>query len=203
MMWDLWQERAKPLMPVIVINDIEEAVPMAKALVDGGVKLLEITLRTPHALEAIKRIRAEVPEAILGVGTVTTPKQLDDAIEAGVEFAVSPGATDTLLKAAQQWSGAFVPGVGTPSEMMRAAEYGFTHMKLFPAMASGGKAMLNSVSGPLPQLRFCPTGGIGAETYREFLALKNVFAVGGSWLTPQDLVSARNWQAISRIAAAS
>lgn len=201
-MWDLWLERTKPLVPVLVINDLEDAVPMAQALVDGGVHLLEVTLRTACGLEAIREIRANVPEVIVGVGTVTSAAQLNDALKVGAEFVVSPGFTRNLLDAAREWGGPYLPGVATPSEVMQAAEAGFTRMKFFPAVAAGGRDMLRSIGAPLPDISFCPTGGISAETYGDYLELKNVFAVGGSWLTPDKLVSARNWQGITELAAA-
>jgi 2-dehydro-3-deoxyphosphogluconate aldolase/(4S)-4-hydroxy-2-oxoglutarate aldolase len=200
-MWDTWLEDAKPVMPVIVINDLADAVPLAQALVAGGVKLLEVTLRTECALEAIREIKANVPGAIVGVGTVVSPEQLSAALNQGAEFAVSPGFTRSLLDAAKEWGGPYLPGVATPSEVMQVREAGFKEMKFFPAVASGGRDMLRSIGAPLPDVRFCPTGGIGAETYHDFLELENVFTVGGSWLTPSKLISARNWQEITEISA--
>lgn len=199
-MWTTWLKQAKPVMPVIVIDDIKHAVPLAQALVAGGVKFLEVTLRTPVALEAIGVISKEVPEAIIGVGTVTTSKQLHDALNQGAKFAVSPGFTPNLLDAAKEWGGAYLPGVATPSEVMRAREAGFQHMKFFPAVPSGGRSMLKAIGAPIPDVKFCPTGGIGAETFHDFLALENVFAVGGSWLTPMSAISAQNWQEITDLA---
>ncbi len=199
-MWDLWLQRTKPVVPVIVINDLDDAVPMAQALVDGGVHLLEVTLRTEHGLEAIRDIRANVPEAIVGVGTVTSTRQFHDALKVGAEFVVTPGFTASLLQCAQEWGGPFLPGVATTSEVMQVREAGFSRMKFFPAAAAGGRDMLRSIGGPLGDVSFCPTGGIGAETYGDYLELNNVFAVGGSWLTPEKLMSARNWQGIKDIA---
>ncbi len=199
-MWDEWLTKSKPVMPVIVIDDIDTAVPMAQALVAGGVTLLEVPLRTPAALAAISEISRNVPEAIIGVGTVTSPDQLHSALNRGAQFAVSPGFTPNLLAAASEWGGPFLPGVATPSEVMQAREAGFTKMKFFPAVPSGGRSMLKAIGAPMPEVSFCPTGGISAETYHDFLALDNVFAVGGSWLTPPDLMSARNWQAIKDLA---
>jgi len=201
-MWNEWLEQAKPVMPVMVINNIEDAVPMAQALVEGGVRLLEITLRTPCALEAIAEIKKNVPGAIVGVGTVISPGQLNSAVKQGAEFAVSPGFTRDLLAAAAEWGGPFLPGVATPSEVLQVREAGFHHMKFFPAVPNGGRSMLKSIGAPIPDVSFCPTGGIGAETFHDFLALDNVFAVGGSWLTPDSAISARNWQAITDIASA-
>ena len=202
-MWDLWLECAKPVMPVIVIDDLETAVPMAQALVAGGVRLLEVTLRTAHGLEAIKEIKNAVPEAIVGVGTVTSSKDLENALKEGAEFAVSPGFTRDILACAREWGGPFLPGVLTPTEVMQVRDAGFMWQKFFPAAAAGGVDMLKSLGGPFADVRFCPTGGIGPETYHDYLALKNVFAVGGSWLTPKEAMSARNWQAITTIAIAT
>ena len=202
MMWNEWLLNAKPVLPVIVIDEFEAAVPMAKALVAGGVKLLEVTLRTEHGLAAIAEISRNVPDAIVGVGTVTTPDQLHRAVEQGARFAVSPGFTADLLAAATEWGGAYLPGVATPSEVMQVREAGFLQMKFFPAVPSGGRAMLKAIAGPLPDVSFCPTGGISAETYRDFLALDNVFAVGGSWLTPAEAIADGNWSVIEALALA-
>ena len=201
-MWDLWMERAKPLVPVIVIQDPEEAVPLAKALVDGGVRMLEVTLRTEHGLTAIELIKQEVPEAIVGVGTVTSAQQMEDALKKGAEFVVSPGSSESLLGFAAEWGGPYLPGVATPGEVMRAREAGFLYQKFFPAGAAGGIPMLKALAGPFGDVKFCPTGGISQGNYQDYLALNNVFAVGGSWLTPGDLQSARNWQAITSLAIA-
>lgn len=203
MKWDLWLERAKPLVPVIVINDLDDAVPMAQALVDGGVRLLEVTLRTEHGLEAIRLIKREVPDAIVGVGTVTNARQLEDALNMGAEFAVSPGISQELLDCARNWGGAYLPGVATPSDVMQARNAGFKHQKFFPAGAAGGIDMLNALSGPFYDIQFCPTGGVGSDNYRRYMSLSNVFAVGGSWLTPKEAVSAQNWQALTALAIAS
>lgn len=201
-MWDLWLERAKPLIPVIVIQNPEEAVPLAQALVQGGVRLLEITLRTAHGLEAIAGIKQAVPEAIVGVGTVTSAAQMEAALNKGAEFVVSPGSSPELLSCARNWGGPYLPGVATPSDVLQAREAGFRFQKFFPAAAAGGMDMLNAFAGPFADVKFCPTGGIGQKNYQEYLALNNVFAVGGSWLTPADIVSARNWQAITSLAIA-
>ncbi|WP_229815576.1 bifunctional 4-hydroxy-2-oxoglutarate aldolase/2-dehydro-3-deoxy-phosphogluconate aldolase [Bacterioplanes sanyensis] len=201
-MWDLWMERAKPIVPVIVIDQLDDAVPLAQALVAGGVRLLEVTLRTGAGLQAIAEIKQAVPDAIVGVGTVTSAYQLEDALKQGAEFAVSPGCSSDLLACAQNWGGPYLPGVATPSEVMRAREAGFRYQKFFPASAAGGSAMLKALAGPFGDVVFCPTGGIGADNYRDYLALSNVFAVGGSWLTPKTAVSAQNWQALTSLAIA-
>ncbi len=201
-MWDLWLDRAKPLVPVMVIEDPEDAVPMAQALVQGGVRLLEITLRTRHGLEAITRIKHEVPDAIVGVGTVTSVQQMEDALNRGAEFVVSPGILPELLECARRWGGPYLPGVATPSEVLQARTAGFKYQKFFPAAAAGGIKMLKAFSGPFADVKFCPTGGIDQKNYQDYLALNNVFAVGGSWLTPAEAVSARNWQAITTMAIA-
>lgn len=190
-----------PVMPVMVINNLEQAVPLARALVEGGLKVLEITLRTPVALDAIRRIKAEVPGAIVGAGTIINVKTLHAAIDAGAEFIVSPGVTDNLLDAALETSVPLLPGVITPSEVMRLLDKGITAMKFFPAEAAGGIPMLKSIGGPLPQVTFCPTGGVNPKNAPEYLALSNVACVGGSWMAPADLVDAGDWTEITRRAA--
>ncbi len=187
-----------PVMPVMVINQVENAVPLAKALVDGGLKVLEITLRTPVALECIRRIKAEVPGAIVGAGTIINTHTLYQAIDAGAEFIVSPGITETLLSEALASGVPILPGVVTPSEVMRLLEKGITAMKFFPAEAAGGIPMLKSIGGPLPQVTFCPTGGVNPKNAPEYLALSNVACVGGSWMAPADLVDTGNWSEITR-----
>ncbi|MGZ4958348.1 MAG: bifunctional 4-hydroxy-2-oxoglutarate aldolase/2-dehydro-3-deoxy-phosphogluconate aldolase [Methylomonas sp.] len=190
-----------PVMPVMVINHLEHAVPLARALVDGGLKVLEITLRTPVALDAIRLIKAEVPGAIVGAGTIINVQTLHHAIDAGAEFIVSPGVTDNLLDAALETNVPLLPGVVTPSEVMRLLDKGIQSMKFFPAEAAGGIPMLKSIAGPLPQVTFCPTGGVNPKNAPEYLALKNVACVGGSWMAPVDLVDAGNWTEITRRAA--
>lgn len=190
-----------PVMPVMVINQIEQAVPLARALVDGGLKVLEITLRTPVALECIRRIKAEVPGAIVGAGTIINTQTLDQAIAAGAEFIVSPGVTPGLLDAALSSGIPTLPGVITPSEVMRLLEKGVTAMKFFPAEAAGGIPMLKSIGGPLPQVTFCPTGGVNPKNAPEYLSLSNVACVGGSWMAPAELVDAGDWAEITRRAA--
>ncbi|TPQ25435.1 bifunctional 4-hydroxy-2-oxoglutarate aldolase/2-dehydro-3-deoxy-phosphogluconate aldolase [Methylomonas sp. EFPC3] len=190
-----------PVMPVMVINNLENAVPLAKALVDGGLKVLEITLRTPVALDAIRQIKAEVPGAIVGAGTIINVQTLHHALDAGAQFIVSPGVTESLLDAALETSVPLLPGVITPSEVMRLLDKGITAMKFFPAEAAGGIPMLKSLGGPLPQVTFCPTGGVNPKNAPEYLALNNVACVGGSWMAPADLVDAGDWAEITRRAA--
>ncbi len=190
-----------PVIPVMVINKLEHAVPLANALVEGGLKVLEITLRTAVAVDAIKKIKAEVPSAIVGAGTVVNVSTLRQAIDAGSEFLVSPGVTDTLIDAALQADIPILPGVISPSEVMRLMEKDITEMKFFPAEAAGGIPMLKSIGGPLPQVTFCPTGGINPNNAADYLALKNVACVGGSWMAPADLVDAEDWNEIKRRAA--
>jgi len=187
-----------PVIPVMVINKLEHAVPLANALVEGGLKVLEITLRTAVALDAIKKIKTEVPGAIVGAGTIINQETLKQAIDAGSEFLVSPGVTDSLIDAALKTGVPILPGVISPSEVMRLMEKGITAMKFFPAEAAGGVPMLKSIGGPLPQVTFCPTGGVSPKNAVEYLALKNVACVGGSWMAPADLVDAEDWEEIAR-----
>lgn len=188
-----------PVVPVVVIDDPDAAVPLARALVAGGLPAIEVTLRTPTALEAIKRIAAEVPDAVVGAGTVVTPAQATDAAAAGARFLVSPGCTDTLRAAMTDTGLPFLPGVATASEAIALLEHGITAMKFFPAEAAGGASYLKSLNGPLPQIRFCPTGGITPQTAPTYLALPNVPCVGGSWLTPATLIQTRDWPAIETL----
>jgi 2-dehydro-3-deoxyphosphogluconate aldolase/(4S)-4-hydroxy-2-oxoglutarate aldolase len=190
-----------PVMPVMVINQLDQAVPLAQALVEGGLKVLEITLRTPVALEAIRRIKAEVPGAIVGAGTIINLKTLEQALDAGAEFIVSPGITDSLLTVALASGVPILPGVITPSEVMRLLDKGITAMKFFPAEAAGGIPMLKSLGGPLPQVTFCPTGGVNPKNAPDYLALSNVACVGGSWMAPAELVDRGDWAEITRRAA--
>ncbi len=189
-----------PVIPVIVITQPEQAVPLANALVSGGLKVLEVTLRTSHALGAIRAMADQVPGAIVGAGTVTTVEQVDAVIEAGGEFMVSPGSTPKLIEGALQRPIKLLPGVATPSEAMRLLEFGIQHMKFFPAEAAGGRPMLKSIGAPLPQITFCPTGGITPKTAPDYLAMPNVACVGGSWMLPQNLVDAGDWDAIEAMA---
>jgi 2-dehydro-3-deoxyphosphogluconate aldolase/(4S)-4-hydroxy-2-oxoglutarate aldolase len=187
-----------PVVPVMVINKLEHAVPLAHALVEGGLKVLEITLRTPIALDAIKAIKAEVPGAIVGAGTVINLDTLQKAIDVGSEFLVSPGVTESLIDAAIKSGVPILPGVISPSEVMRLMEKGITEMKFFPAEAAGGIPMLKSIGAPLPQVSFCPTGGISPKNAADYLALSNVACVGGSWMAPADLVDKEDWDEIKR-----
>ncbi|MEV3952839.1 MULTISPECIES: bifunctional 4-hydroxy-2-oxoglutarate aldolase/2-dehydro-3-deoxy-phosphogluconate aldolase [Streptomyces] len=189
-----------PVVPVVVVEDAADAVPLARALVAGGLPAIEVTLRTPAAPDAIRAIAAEVPGAVVGAGTVLTPDQVTDAVAAGARFLVSPGCTDTLLAAMRAADVPFLPGVSTTSEAMALLERGVREMKFFPARAAGGTAYLKSLAGPLPQVRFCPTGGIGPDTAPEYLALPNVGCVGGSWMLPEDAVAARDWDRVERLA---
>lgn len=189
-----------PVMPVLVIEDAEQAVPLARALVDGGLFALEVTLRTPAALSAIRAIAAEVPQATVGAGTLLSPQDIAAAREAGASFGISPGATAGLLAAGQLVDWPFLPGVMTPSEILAARAAGYTTLKFFPAEAAGGCAMLKSFRGPFPDVQFCPTGGINAAGARDYLAQPNVGCVGGSWLAPLDLMAAGNWDSIRRLA---
>ncbi|AMO94517.1 2-dehydro-3-deoxyphosphogluconate aldolase/4-hydroxy-2-oxoglutarate aldolase family protein [Collimonas fungivorans] len=195
--------RASPVIPVIAIDDIEHAVPLAKALVAGGIRVLEVTLRTAHGLPAIRAIAEQVPGAIVGVGTLTQADEFVAARDAGAVFGVSPGLTPALIAAAKSSGLPLLPGVMTPSEVMAAREAGFRQLKLFPAVPAGGVGMLNAIAGPLGDVTFCPTGGISLETAPDFLACKNVACVGGSWLTPKDLLKSGDWARITALAAAA
>lgn len=190
-----------PVMPVVVAHSAEEGVGIARALVAGGLPVIELTLRTEAALDAIRAISAEVPEILVGAGTITRPGHAKLAADAGAQFLVSPGTTGSLLHAMQDSGLPFLPGVATVSEVLAAAEAGCTDLKLFPAEASGGTAFLKAVSGPVPTARFCPTGGITAASAPAYLALPNVGCVGGSWLTPADAVASGDWERISALAA--
>ncbi|MDO9268395.1 MAG: bifunctional 4-hydroxy-2-oxoglutarate aldolase/2-dehydro-3-deoxy-phosphogluconate aldolase [Methylobacter sp.] len=191
---------AGPVMPVMVIQNLEDAVPLAQALVAGGIKVLEITLRTPIALDAIRLISQEVKDAIVGAGTITTPEQLKAAEDAGAVFAISPGLTPKLLAAAKTGHIALIPGISTLSELMLGMEYGLDHFKFFPAEAAGGIPMLKSIAGPIPNVTFCPTGGISPENYNSYLQLSNVACVGGSWLVPADVIKSKNWARVTELA---
>lgn len=192
--------QAGPVIPVIVIHELEQAVPMAQALVRGGVTVLELTLRTPVALEAIQRIANEVPEAVVGAGTVRSGRDAEKALAAGARFAVSPGATGALVRDCQSIQLPLLPGVATASEVMQAQEWGLDFLKFFPAVAAGGLAMLKSWAGPFQDVRFCPTGGLSVQTAPEFLALPNVPVCGGSWLTPDKAMSEGQWAHIEALA---
>ena len=192
-----------PVIPVIVIHDPAQAVPMAQALVAGGVRVLEITLRTPAALPSMAAIAEEVPDAIVGAGTVRTVADAEAARAAGCRFAVSPGFSDTVAQRCESIDLPLLPGVSTATEVMRAGEHGFTFLKLFPAVAVGGIALLRALHGPFPDVAFCPTGGITAQTAPEFLGLPNVPVCGGTWLTPTAAVEAGDWAQVTRLARAA
>lgn len=195
--------RTVPVIPVIVVDDATIAVGLARTLVDAGLPLIEITLRTEGALEALRRIAQEVPAAVVGAGSVLTPVHLDDVIAAGARFAVSPGATSRLLSAMADAPLPCLPGVSTASEAMAAAEAGFRALKFFPAEASGGVAALKALGGPLPHLSFCPTGGIDVQCAATYLGLASVMCVGGSWITPPNLVASGAFDEIGALARAA
>lgn len=192
--------RIGPVIPVIVIDELAQAVPLARALVAGGVRVLEVTLRTAPALEAIRRIAREVPDAIVGVGTLTRPQDFKDALDAGARFGVSPGLTPAMIQAAHETGLPLLPGVMTPSDVIAARLAGFNELKLFPAQQAGGIGMLKALGGPFPDVTFCPTGGVSAENAPDFLALPNVACVGGSWLAPKAAVNAGDWDRITALA---
>jgi 2-dehydro-3-deoxyphosphogluconate aldolase/(4S)-4-hydroxy-2-oxoglutarate aldolase len=189
-----------PVIPVIVLQDRAHAVPLARALVAGGIRMLEVTLRTPVALACIEAIAREVPEAVVGAGTVRSAADAQAAAMAGARFAVSPGYTHAVGRACHELGLALLPGVATGSEIMMAQEDGYTALKFFPAMQAGGPAMLKAWHGPFNDVKFCPTGGVTAQNAREFLALPNVACVGGSWLTPADALTAQDWARVTRLA---
>ncbi|WNZ11932.1 bifunctional 4-hydroxy-2-oxoglutarate aldolase/2-dehydro-3-deoxy-phosphogluconate aldolase [Streptomyces sp. 11x1] len=189
-----------PVLPVVVVDDPADAVPLARALVAGGLPAIEVTLRTPGALDAVRAISAEVPGAVVGVGTVITPTQVSESVAAGARFLVSPGWTEKLLRAMRESGVPFLPGVSTASEVVALLERGVREMKFFPADAAGGTAYLKSLAGPLPQARFCPTGGVGPGNAPEYLALPNVGCVGGTWMLPADALAARDWARIEGLA---
>jgi 2-dehydro-3-deoxyphosphogluconate aldolase/(4S)-4-hydroxy-2-oxoglutarate aldolase len=189
-----------PVIPVIVIQRLEQAVPLARALVEGGVKVLEVTLRTPVALAAIEAIARAVPEAVVGAGTLRLPGDARAARDAGSTFAVSPGYTSALGAACREAGLPLLPGVASGSEVMTAMADGLDFLKFFPAVQAGGIAMLKALAGPFPDIAFCPTGGITPETAPQFLALPSVKVCGGSWLTPSDAVEAGDWARITRLA---
>ena len=189
-----------PVVPVMVIKDLAHAVPVARALVAGGIRVLEITLRTPVAVAAIREIARAVPEAVVGAGTVTSVEDLAAVSEAGAVFAISPGLTPELLDGANQGDIALIPGIATVSELMVGLQRGYDHFKFFPAEAAGGIPMLKAIAGPFPKVTFCPTGGIGLGNYREYLALGNVACVGGSWVAPAEAVAQGDWGRVSQLA---
>ena len=189
-----------PVMPVVVIEDASSAAPLARALLAGGIRTIEVTLRTSAALDAIAAIARTVPEMIVGAGTILSAGDLDAAVNAGARYALSPGATPKLMKAARKRAIPFIPGVATSSEIMRGLDLGYTCFKFFPAEQLGGAAALKAHAGPLPAARFCPTGGITLEKARAYLALGNVLCVGGSWVAPADKIRAGDWAGIQALA---
>ena len=192
-----------PVIPVVVIEDPATAVPLARALLAGGVAIIEVTLRTPRALDAVAAIAANVPEIALGVGSVLTADHVDQALAAGADFLVSPGASPALLERLVAAPVPVLPGVATVSEVLTALDHGLIELKFFPAGPAGGPAYLAAIGGPVPQVRFCPTGGVTAENLRDYLAVPGVAAVGGTWLTPRSLIEAEDWAGITALAAAA
>ncbi|MEU9020899.1 bifunctional 4-hydroxy-2-oxoglutarate aldolase/2-dehydro-3-deoxy-phosphogluconate aldolase [Actinomadura sp. NPDC048394] len=190
-----------PVVPVVVLDDADHAVPLARALVDGGLPAIEVTLRTPAAVESIERIAAEVPDAVVGAGTVVTARDAERSLKAGARFLVSPGCTPRLRAAMADTGLPFLPGVSSASEAMALLEEGVTAMKFFPAEPAGGVPYLKALGGPLPQITFCPTGGIRPGNAADYLALPNVGCVGGTWLTPSDAVRAGDWDRVRALAA--
>ena len=189
-----------PVIPVIVLNDVAHAVPMARALVAGGIRMLEVTLRTPQALSCMEAIAKEVPDAVVGAGTVRSAADAKAAANAGAKFAVSPGYTSAVGQACRDQGLSLLPGVATGSEIMMAQEDGYTELKFFPAMQAGGPAMLKAWGGPFFDVRFCPTGGVTPQNASEFLSLSNVACVGGSWLVPADALAKGDWSRIEQLA---
>ena len=189
-----------PIVPVLVINELEHALPIAESLVEAGVKVLEVTLRTPVALDAISIIAKHIPEAIVGSGTVTNREMLQNSYDAGATFAISPGLTKDLLKAGNKSDIALIPGISSISELMDAIDYGYDHLKFFPAEASGGVKAIQSIGGPFPDIKFCPTGGINLNNVNDYLALNNVACCGGSWLVTDKIVKEQNWREITKLA---
>jgi 2-dehydro-3-deoxyphosphogluconate aldolase/(4S)-4-hydroxy-2-oxoglutarate aldolase len=196
--WQVMQDA--PVIPVIVLHDVAHAVPMARALVAGGIRMLEVTLRTPQALACMQAIAREVPGAVVGAGTVRNPADAAAAAKAGAQFAVSPGYTRALGQACRDQGLPLLPGVATGSEIMRAQEDGYTELKFFPALQAGGAAMLKAWAGPFFDVKFCPTGGVTPANAAEFLALPNVACVGGSWLVPADALAQGDWTRIEALA---
>lgn len=190
---------ASPVIPVMVIKKLEDALPMAKALQAGGINVFEITLRSAVALDAIKLLSKEVPDALVGAGTVLSAEQYDQAVAAGAKFVISPGATPVLLKHAAEREVPLIPGTATPSEMMQALEQGYSYVKFFPAEINGGAAALKAISAALPQLSFCPTGGVSPKNVANYVAVNCVKTVGGSWMIPNDAVAAGDWAKVTQL----
>lgn len=193
-------QRARPVLPVLVIEDSDLAVDLARALYAGGISVLEVTLRTPRALDALEAIRKALPELLVGAGTVIHAEQFQEALDAGAQFAVSPGCTERLAAAAEDSGLPYLPAVMTPSEVLMALEFGYRSLKLFPANGAASVKMLKSFKGPFTGIRFCPTGGINADNLLNFLHLPNVACVGGTWIAPDNLIRARAWDQITQLA---
>ena len=189
-----------PVIPVITLDQVEDAVPLANALVAGGLKVLEVTLRTEAAVEGIRQIIQHVPDAIVGTGTVCSEEQIKLSEDLGCQFMISPGATDKLLSIGSQSSVPFLPGISTVSELMRGMEYGLENFKFFPAEAAGGAPVMNAMAGPFPNIKFCPTGGIGLGNAMDYLALPNVMCVGGSWIAKPNDIREKRWKEIEQLA---
>jgi len=188
-----------PIVPVLVINKVADALPIAEALLAANIKVLEVTLRTPAALDVISIIAKELPEAVVGSGTVTNRQQLQQSVDAGAKFAISPGLTTDLLQAGNEGEIALIPGISSISDLMNASDLGYDHLKFFPAEASGGVNAIKSIGGPFPDITFCPTGGINLKNIRDYLALPNVACCGGSWLVPNSAVENKNWSEITKL----
>ena len=189
-----------PIVPVMAIKRLKDAVPLARALVNAGVRVLEITLRTECGLEAIRAVKQQVPNAILGAGTVVNATQYAQAIEAGAEFIISPGLTESLLQKSTEYTVPFIPGIATPSELMLANQYGLSYLKFFPAEINGGIKALQAFAGPFPEIKFCPTGGINEKNYQDYLALKNVLCVGGTWFVSGEAIERGDFEQITALA---
>ncbi|MGL2656102.1 bifunctional 4-hydroxy-2-oxoglutarate aldolase/2-dehydro-3-deoxy-phosphogluconate aldolase [Helicobacter pylori] len=188
-----------PIVPVVVIENIKDAVPLAQSLIEGGIPIIEVTLRSSCALEAIELIAKNVPKMCVGAGTILNPTQLEQAQNRGAEFLISPGLTIKLLEHAKKKDMPLIPGVSSSSEVMQALEWGYSALKFFPAEYCGGVKLLNAFNGPFKGVKFCPTGGISADNMRSYLNLENVLCVGGSWLTPKDLIQNKEWDKITEI----
>ncbi|MFP6277602.1 bifunctional 4-hydroxy-2-oxoglutarate aldolase/2-dehydro-3-deoxy-phosphogluconate aldolase [Helicobacter pylori] len=188
-----------PIVPVVVVEDIKDAVPLAQSLIEGGIPIIEVTLRSSCALEAIELIAKNVPKMLVGAGTILNPTQLEQAQNRGAEFLISPGLTIKLLEHAKKKDMPLIPGVSSSSEVMQALELGYSALKFFPAEYCGGVKLLNAFNGPFKGVKFCPTGGISADNMRSYLNLENVLCVGGSWLTPKNLIQNKEWDKITEI----
>ncbi|GAA7108629.1 bifunctional 4-hydroxy-2-oxoglutarate aldolase/2-dehydro-3-deoxy-phosphogluconate aldolase [Helicobacter pylori] len=188
-----------PIVPVVVIENIKDAVPLAQSLIEGGIQIIEVTLRSSCALEAIELIAKNVPKMRVGAGTILNPTQLEQAQNRGAEFLISPGLTIKLLEYAKKKDMPLIPGASSSSEVMQALELGYSALKFFPAEYCGGVKLLNAFNGPFKEVKFCPTGGISADNMRSYLNLENVLCVGGSWLTPKNLIQNKEWDKITEI----